>query len=71
MIRSLYLEKMVVVRLQQHLVPRLSTRQCRFMPQKSTEDDLYNLVNQIKAKIKLKKLISVVSLDIECPFDNA
>ncbi|CAB3250211.1 unnamed protein product [Arctia plantaginis] len=65
------LEKMVVARLQWHLVPRLSTRQYGFMPQRSTEDALYILVNQIKAVIKLKKLVTLVSLDIEGAFDSA
>ncbi|XP_063894705.1 uncharacterized protein LOC126057099 [Helicoverpa armigera] len=65
------LEKMVVTRLQWHLVPRLSTRQYGFMPQRSTEDALYNLVNQIKVEIKNKKLVTIVSLDIEGAFDSA
>ncbi|KAL0882745.1 hypothetical protein ABMA27_016296 [Loxostege sticticalis] len=48
-----------------------STRQYGFMPQKSTEDALYTLVHRIKGKMELKKLVTLVSLDIEGAFDSA
>ncbi|XP_049883069.1 uncharacterized protein LOC126378732 [Pectinophora gossypiella] len=64
-------EKLLVGRLKWHILPRISTRQYGFMPQKSTEDSLYDLVNYIRLKIKAKKLITLVSLDIEGAFDNA
>ena len=53
------------------MVRGLITRQYGFMPQRSTEDALYNLVNQIKVEIKNKKLVTIVSLDIEGAFDSA
>ncbi|XP_047028061.1 uncharacterized protein LOC124636164 [Helicoverpa zea] len=65
------LEKLMVARLKWHLVPRLSTRQFGFMPQKSTEDSLYTMIQHIKEKLNDKKLITVVSLDIEGAFDSA
>ncbi|XP_063838171.1 uncharacterized protein LOC135087301 [Ostrinia nubilalis] len=65
------LEKMVVARMKWHLVPRISTRQYGFMPQRSTEDALYKLIHHIKGKIGLKKLVTLVSLDIEGAFDSA
>ncbi|KAL0858961.1 hypothetical protein ABMA27_010821 [Loxostege sticticalis] len=65
------LEKMTVARMKWHLVPRISTRQYGFMPQKSTEDALYTLIHRIKGKIELKKLVTLVSLDIEGAFDSA
>lgn len=65
------LEKMIVARIRWHLVPRISTRQYGFMPQRSTEDALYNLVTHIKRNIEQKKLVTLVSLDIEGAFDSA
>ncbi|KAL0858264.1 hypothetical protein ABMA27_012168 [Loxostege sticticalis] len=65
------LEKMTVARMKWHLIPRFSTRQYGFMPQKSTEDALYTLVHRIQGKIELKKLVTLVSLDIEGAFDSA
>lgn len=65
------LEKILVARMKWHIVPRISTRQYGFMPQKSTEDALYNLVHRIKGLIELKKLVTLVSLDIEGAFDSA
>ncbi|KAL0870224.1 hypothetical protein ABMA27_006364 [Loxostege sticticalis] len=62
---------MTVARMKWHLIPRFSTRQYGFMPQKSTEDALYNLVHRIQGKIELKKLVTLVSLDIEGAFDSA
>ncbi|KAJ0173852.1 hypothetical protein K1T71_011001 [Dendrolimus kikuchii] len=65
------LERLIVNRLMWHLVPRLSTRQYGFLPQRSTEDSLYDLVNHIREKLKQKKIITLVSLDIEGAFDSA
>ncbi|KAL0817996.1 hypothetical protein ABMA28_008538 [Loxostege sticticalis] len=65
------LEKILVARMKWHLIPRFSTRQYGFMPQKSTEDALYTLVHRIKGKMELKKLVTLVSLDIEGAFDSA
>ncbi|KAL0811622.1 hypothetical protein ABMA28_009992 [Loxostege sticticalis] len=65
------LEKILVARMKWHLIPRFSTRQYGFMPQKSTEDALYILVHRIKGMIELKKLVTLVSLDIEGAFDSA
>lgn len=65
------LEKMVVARIKWHILPRLSSRQYGFMPQRSTEDSLYDLVEQIREKLRQKKLITLVSLDIEGAFDCA
>lgn len=58
------LEKMIICRLKWHLILRISTRQYGFMPQKSTEDSLYDLVHHINHEIKQKKVVTVVSLDI-------
>ncbi|CAH2109292.1 unnamed protein product [Euphydryas editha] len=65
------LEKMLVARLQYHLVPRLSTRQFGFMPQRSTEDALCTLVKRIRHNLEEKKIVVLISLDIEGAFDNA
>ncbi|XP_048000297.1 uncharacterized protein LOC125237346 [Leguminivora glycinivorella] len=65
------LEKMLVARLRFHLLPNMSTRQYGFMPQRSTEDSLYNLMQYIRSKINHKEIVTVVSLDIEGAFDSA
>ncbi|KAA5586832.1 reverse transcriptase family protein, partial [Pseudomonas aeruginosa] len=65
------LEKMMVNRIKWHVLPRMSTRQYGFMPQRSTEDSLYDLIQYIREKLKQKKLITMVSLDIEGAFDSA
>lgn len=64
-------EKMLVARLKFHLLPRMSTRQYGFMPQKSTEDSLYNLMQYIGEKLNQKSMVTIVSLDIEGAFDSA
>ncbi|KAA5578491.1 reverse transcriptase family protein, partial [Acinetobacter baumannii] len=64
-------EKMLVSRLKFHLLPKMSTRQYGFMPQRSTEDSLYNLMQHIHRKLDEKKIIVLVSLDIEGAFDSA
>ncbi|XP_062529492.1 uncharacterized protein LOC119629800 [Bombyx mori] len=64
-------EKMLVARLKHHLIPRISTRQYGFMPQRSTEDSLYTLIEHIRNKIDRKKIVTLISLDIEGAFDSA
>lgn len=64
-------EKMLVTRLKYHLLPRVSTRQFGFMPQRSTEDSLYTLIQHVRAKIAEKKIVTLISLDIEGAFDSA
>ncbi|CAK1591431.1 unnamed protein product [Parnassius mnemosyne] len=64
-------EKMIIRRVKWYIVPKISKNQYGFMPQRSTEDSLYDMIQLIKNKIKDKKLIVLVSLDIEGAFDNA
>ncbi|KAA5655847.1 hypothetical protein F3G64_34725, partial [Pseudomonas aeruginosa] len=54
-----------------HLIPRTSTRQFGFMPQRSTEDSLYTMMQHISNNLKEKKIVTLVSLDIEGAFDCA
>jgi hypothetical protein len=65
------LEKMLVGRIKWHVVPGISPRQYGFMPQRSTEDALYTLMQRIRTSIEGKPIITLVSLDIEGAFDNA
>lgn len=65
------LEKLIDSRLKYYLLPKLSTCQYGFMPQRSTEDSLYTIVKYITDKLNQKKLIRVVSLDVEGAFDSA
>ncbi|CAK1578891.1 unnamed protein product [Parnassius mnemosyne] len=64
-------EKMLIRRIKWHIVPKISRNQYGFMPQRSTEDSLYDMMQFIKAKLKDRKLILLISLDIEGAFDNA
>ncbi|CAH2207649.1 jg24927, partial [Pararge aegeria aegeria] len=64
-------EKMMVGRLQWRIFPTLSRAQYGFMPQRGTEDALYDLVNRIRSEVKQKKIAIMISLDIEGAFDNA
>lgn len=64
-------EKMLIKRIRWHILPKCNPRQYGFVPQSSTEDSLYDLVNHIRNEIRLKKITIVVSLDIEGAFDNA
>lgn len=43
-------ERLLIARLKFYLLPRMSTRQYSFMPQRSTEDALYDLMGHIRAK---------------------
>lgn len=65
------LEKMLIGRIKWHILPKLSQRQYGFMPQRSTEDALYVLVQHIREKLIQKKIITMISLDIEGAFDSA
>ncbi|KAL0812196.1 hypothetical protein ABMA28_009571 [Loxostege sticticalis] len=65
------LEKLLVGRLQWHLLPTLNQRQYGFMPQRGTEDALYDLLRHVRTEICNKKSVVMVSLDIEGAFDNA
>ncbi|GBP98427.1 Putative 115 kDa protein in type-1 retrotransposable element R1DM [Eumeta japonica] len=64
-------ERMLVGRLQWHLMPKLQATQYGFMPQRGTEDALYDLMTYIYKELNLKKIVLMVSLDIEGAFDNA
>ncbi|XP_052751319.1 uncharacterized protein LOC128200797 [Galleria mellonella] len=67
------LEKMMAKRLQWDLTDRgsLHPNQYGFLPQRSTEDALYDALNIVKGAIKSKKLAVMVSLDIQGAFDSA
>lgn len=65
------LEKILINRIKWHIIPSLNPKQYGFMPQKSTEDSLYDMMNYIRTKLNEKKLIVLVSLDIEGAFDSA
>lgn len=39
--------------------------------QRGTEDALYDLVNYVRQKVDNKKIVLVISLEIEGAFDNA
>ncbi|KAJ2952394.1 hypothetical protein O0L34_g4681 [Tuta absoluta] len=64
-------EKMLVKRIRWHTLPEMSRQQFGFTPQRSTEDSLYVMMQHVKARLREKKLIVVVSLDIEGAFDSA
>lgn len=64
-------EKLMIGRIQWHTLPTLHKNQYGFLPQRGTEDALYDLVEQVKAEIDAKKIVILVSLDIEGAFDNA
>lgn len=67
------LEKMFATRLLWGLGSKsgLSPRQFGFMPQRSTEDALYEAVGRMRDLRDRRKLVVVISLDIEGAFDNA
>ncbi|GBP19507.1 hypothetical protein EVAR_102054_1 [Eumeta japonica] len=54
-----------------HLMPNLQATQYGFTPQRETEDALYDLMTYMCKELNLKKIVLIVSLDIEGPFDNA
>ncbi|XP_045484504.1 uncharacterized protein LOC123689264 [Pieris rapae] len=49
----------------------MSRRQYGFMPGKSTEDALYDILTKARSHIENKEIVLMVSLDIEGAFDNA
>lgn len=65
------LEKILIKRVRWHLLPGASPRQYGFVPQRCTEDALYDLVQHFKGNLRKKLITVVVSLDIEGAFDNA
>lgn len=67
------LEKMIFCRLSWDIfrVGGLSQRQYGFVPQKSTEDALYDAIACVRSGLNQKKLVALVSLDIEGAFDGA
>ena len=64
-------EKLLVGRLQWHILPKLNKMQYGFLPQRGTEDALSDLIDHIQNNILEKKSVLMVSLDIEGAFDNA
>lgn len=64
-------EKLMVCRLQWHILPTLNSRQYGFTPQRGTEDALYDLMRHVKSEVENRKIVIIVSLDIEGAFDNA
>lgn len=65
------LEKMVMRRVKWYTFPDMSPQQYGFTPQRGTEDSLYVMIQYIRERLRERKLITVVSLDIEGAFDNA
>lgn len=65
------LEKILMRRIRWHVLPKANPKQYGFVPQRSTEDALFDLIAHIR-KCRDRKLICViVSLDIEGAFDSA
>ncbi|XP_063827121.1 uncharacterized protein LOC135076627 [Ostrinia nubilalis] len=64
-------EKMLVRRIRWHTADHLCKTQYGFTPQRSTEDSLYDMMTHIKSGLKRKKIMVMVSLDIEGAFDSA
>ncbi|XP_063384876.1 uncharacterized protein LOC134670985 [Cydia fagiglandana] len=62
---------MWVTRLKWHVYKTIDQHQYGFMPQKSTEDSLYDLVKMLKQHIIGKRIAILISLDVEGAFDNA
>ncbi|KAJ2941658.1 hypothetical protein O0L34_g14716 [Tuta absoluta] len=65
------LEKLLIKRIRWCLQRKANPRQYGFVPQRSTEDALYDLLQHIKDNLKKKLINLVVSLDIEGAFDSA
>lgn len=67
------LEKLFVNRLQWQLgrESSLSPFQYGFTPQRSAEDALFDAMSIVRASLEQKKMVVLVSLDIEGAFDNA
>ncbi|CAK1582994.1 unnamed protein product [Parnassius mnemosyne] len=65
------MEKMMVKRIRWHILPRANCRQYGFIPQKCTEDALYDMLTHIVNNMRKKFINIIVSLDIEGAFDSA
>ncbi|XP_045537326.1 uncharacterized protein LOC123721737 [Papilio machaon] len=65
------LEKMLVRRVRWYTAPMISRHQYGFMPQRGTEDSLYDMIQHIRAEVEKRRLVVLISLDIEGAFDNA
>ncbi|XP_072948186.1 uncharacterized protein [Epargyreus clarus] len=65
------IEKLMVGRIQWHILPTLNKTQYGFTPQRGTEDALYDLMEFVRSEVNNKKIVLMVSLDIEGAFDNA
>lgn len=67
------MEKIVAKRILWTLLSKksLNPNQYGFMPQKSTEDALYDAVAIIRDAVKHKKIVVMISLDIQGAFDGA
>ncbi|GBP26931.1 RNA-directed DNA polymerase from mobile element jockey [Eumeta japonica] len=63
-------ERMLVGRFQWNLMPELQATQYGFTSQRGTENVLYDLLIYIFVELNLKKIVLMVSLDIEGDFDN-
>ncbi|GBP33601.1 Retrovirus-related Pol polyprotein from type-1 retrotransposable element R1 [Eumeta japonica] len=64
-------ERMLVWRIQWHIMSKLQTRQYDFMPKRGTEDSLYDLMTHIHNELNRKRIVVTVSFVIERAFDNA
>lgn len=67
------LEKLVATRVAWYLGShaKLSSRQYGFVPQRGTEDALYDSIGMVRqGVIKNKEIVAMISLDIEGAFDN-
>ncbi|CAK1593585.1 unnamed protein product [Parnassius mnemosyne] len=62
---------MMVKRIRWHILPRANSRQYGFIPQKCTEDALYDMLTHIVNNMRKKFINIIVSLDIEGAFDSA
>lgn len=67
------LEKLIFKRLSWELMRngKISERQYGFVPQRSTEDALYDAMSFIRGGLDRRRLVAVISLDIEGAFDGA
>ncbi|KAJ4430663.1 hypothetical protein ANN_19253 [Periplaneta americana] len=66
-------EKLIIDRIMYHMHSNnlLNTNQYGFIPQKSTEDAVLNVVNWAKEVLANKQIGLLISLDIKGAFDNA
>ncbi|KAJ2947204.1 hypothetical protein O0L34_g16912 [Tuta absoluta] len=64
-------EKLMIKRVRWYTLPKLNPRQYGFVPQRSTEDSLYDLMQHVNKNMNNKLLSVIISLDIEGAFDSA